>query len=332
MHVEHVRRPYSARVSDLAEPLPGIEPERGANRFTGYLLYFVAAVLFAVNGTVSKSIILTGIEVARLSQLRVTAAFLLLFVVVAATRPQTLRIKRTEIVPLLAYGVLGVAMTQFLYFIALNTLPVGIALLIEFTSPFIVALWFRFGLGHATRMMVWVALVIALVGLAMIGQVWDGFTLDGVGVAAAFGAAFALALYYVLGDRQVRPPFSRDAVSLTMWGFGMAALFWAIVKPVWSFPWGELAGVGYPLGEGSTGVPVWMLAAWMVVLGTIVPFWLVVAALNHIRATQASVIGLMEPLLATAVAWIALGEVLAPAQLIGGAIVLIGVFLAEHSR
>lgn len=319
-------------MSDLAEPIPGVLPERGANRWTGYVLYFAAAFLFSINGTVSTAIIATGFDVARLSQFRASAAFVLLLAFVAATRPAALRIQRAEIMPLLAYGVVGVAMTQYLYFVALQTVPVGIALLIEFTAPFFVALWFRFGLGHPTRGMVWVALVIALAGLAMIGQVWDGFTLDGVGVAAAFGAAIALAVYYILGDRQVRPPFSRDAISLTMWGFGATTLFWAVIKPWWSFPWTDFSGAGYPLGADGIGVPIWGLATWMVVLGTIIPFSLVVAALHHIRATQASVIGLMEPLLATVIAWVALGQVLAPAQIAGGVVVLVAVFLAERSR
>ena len=79
-------------------------------------------------------------------------------------------------------------------------------------------------------------------------------------------------------------------------------------------------------------MPIWALCAYMIVLGTVVPFWLIVVSLQHIRASQASVIGMTEPLVASAIAWIALGEVLTPAQVLGAVIVLIGVFLAEKSR
>ena len=274
-------------MSDLAEPLPGIAPARHRHPATGYVLYVIAAALFALNGTVAKSILLTGIDPARLSQLRVTAAFLIL----------------------LAYGVLGVAMTQWLYFVAIELLPVGIALLIEFTAPIMVALWFHFGLRHPTPRIVWLGLVIAMVGLALVAQVWQGFTLNAIGVAAAFGAAAALALFFLLGDAQVRRPDPRDPVSLTMWGFGAAALFWALVQPWWSFPWDALSGVGYPLGTDGAAVPIWALSTFMVILGTVVPFWLILVSLQHIRASQASVIGMTEPLLASLIAWIALGEV-----------------------
>lgn len=319
-------------MSDLAEPLPGVAPAAHRRPATGYLLYLVAATLFALNGTVSKSILLTGIDPTRLSQLRVTAAFLILLVVVAITRRSALRIRKDEIWILLAYGVLGVAMTQWLYFVAIQLLPVGIALLIEFTSPIMVALWFHFGLKHPTPRIVWLGLAIAMAGLAMVGQVWQGFTLNGVGVAAAFGAAAALALYFLLGDAMVRRPQPRDPVSLTMWGFGAAALFWAIVQPWWSFPWSALDGVGYPLGETGPAVPIPALGTYMVVLGTVVPFWLIVVSLQHIRASQASVIGMAEPLIASFIAWLALGEVLTPVQLVGAVTVLVGVYLAERYR
>jgi len=319
-------------VSDLAEPMPGVAPARHRHPATGYVLYLCAAALFALNGTISKSILLTGIDSARLSQLRVTTAFLILLVVVALRRPAALRLRKAELPVLLAYGVLGIAMTQYLYFVSISLLPVGVALLIEFTAPIMVALWFRFGMGEPVNRRVWIALALALVGLAMVGQVWTGFSLNGLGVVAGFGAAAALALYYLLADRQVRQPDARDPVSLTMWGFGAAALFWAIVQPWWSFPWSDLSGDGYPLGEGSTGVPLWALCTYMVVLGTVVPFWLVVMSLQHIRASQASVVGMTEPLLAILIAWVALGEVLTGAQIVGAVIVLVGVFLAERSR
>jgi len=316
-------------MSDLAEPIPGIRLSRTPHRLRGYLLYVCAALFFAINGTVSKTLLLDGLDPARLSQLRVTAAFVILLLLVALTRPRTLRLRRQEILPLLVYGIAGVAMTQYLYFVALQYLPVGVALLIEFTAPIMVALWFRFGYRQPTRATVWIALVIALLGLSLVAQVWQGFTLNPAGVLAGAGAAVALAIYYILGDREVRRPEPRDPVSLTMWGFGAASLFWVIAQPWWTFPWSTLSGTAQV--EGAS-VPLWILATWMVVLGTIVPFWLVVVALKYLRASQASTVGLTEPLLAILIAWIVLGESMTGMQLIGGALILTGVIIAERSR
>lgn len=320
-------------MSDLAEPLPGVTPAARRSLWLGYMLYVLGALTFALNGTVSKAILLSGVDSARLSQLRVTGAFLFLLAFVAINRPERLRIERREWPFLVAYGVFGVAMTQYLFFVALQYLPVGVALLIEFTAPVFVALWFRFVLREPTRRTVWLALTIALVGLALVAEVWQGFSFEAIGLFAALGAALALSAHYLITDRQMRQPEPRDPVSLTMWGFGFAAMFWMVVQPWWSFPWSELsgnsdAGLGTIIGER----PLWLLTAWMIALGTVVPFWLVVTSMRHLRASQASVIGLTEPLLAIIVAWLVLSESLAIVQLIGGAFILAGVVLAERSR
>jgi drug/metabolite transporter (DMT)-like permease len=298
----------------------------------GYALLLTGTVLFALNGTVVKSILLSGVSATTLSETRAMGAFVILFLVVAITRPSALRIRRDEWKLLLAYGVIGVSMTQFLYFVAIERMPIGIALIIEFTAPIWVVLWVRFGRRQAVRGTVWIGLLLAVIGLALIAQVWQGFTLDGLGVAAAFGAAIAHALFYILGENARRGDPPRDALSLTMWGMGGAALFWLLVPP-WSFSdWSIYSVVSEPLAGTGPQLPLWVLSTWMVVMGTVVPFALAMKSLAYIPAAQASIIGMTEPLIASIIAWIALSEVLTPVQIAGGAVVLVGVYLAERSR
>ncbi|MFM1965241.1 MAG: hypothetical protein RL134_966 [Actinomycetota bacterium] len=311
---------------------PALATHDSRRRAIGYTLLLTGTLLFALNGTVVKSILLSGVSATTLSETRAMGAFVILFIVVAITRPQALRIHRNEWKLLLAYGVVGVAMTQFLYFVAIERMPIGIALIIEFTAPIWIVLWVRFGRRQAVRGTVWVGLLLAVMGLSLVAQVWQGFTLDGLGVAAAFGAAIALALFYILGEHQQQGATPRDALSLTMWGMGGAALFWLLVPP-WSLSaWGAYAGMSEPLAGVGPQVPLWILTTWMVVMGTVIPFVLAMKALTYITAAQASIIGMTEPLIASIIAWIALSEVLTPLQIAGGAIVLVGVYLAERSR
>lgn len=316
-------------MTDLAEPLPGVATAPRVRPIRGYALYLAAATLFSLNGTVAKTVMLAGVDATRLSQLRVTAAFVVLAVFIGITRPGALRLRRAEVPLLLVYGIFGVAATQALYFLSIERIPIGVSLLIEFTAPLMVALWFRFALGHPTRPAVWIGLVVALAGLAVVGQVWDGMTLDPIGVAFAVGAAVALVVYFLTADMQVRGPHRRDPVSLTMWGMGAAALFWAVILPWWTFPWATLAGTA-PVGGAV--LPTWPLVGYVVLFGTVVPFSLVVLSMQHLRASQASVVGMTEPIIATAIAWLVLGEVLSPAQLLGAAIVLGGILLVERNR
>ncbi len=319
-------------MTDLAEPIPGVPLALRIRPARGYLLYLGAATLFSINGTVAKTLMLGGLGATYLSQLRVTGAAILMLVGLLVLRPATLRLRRAELPLLLVYGVMGVAATQALYFISIVTLPIGVSLLIEFTSPLLITLWFRFALHHPTKRIVWVGLVAAVGGLAVVARAWEGFTLDPGGFAAAVGACIALAFYFVATDMQVRGDHPRDPVSLTAWGMAAAAVFWAVVQPLWTFPLGELAGTAHMLGTAGPVVPVWSLTLWIVVMGTVVPFSLVVLSMQHLRASQASTMGMVEPVIATAIAWVALGEMLSPIQIAGGALLLGGVVLAERNR
>jgi len=316
----------------VPELAPDIVVQSGSgtqNRRLGIVMAAVGSAFFAINGTVSKGILLAGMPALRLTELRSTGAFLLILLGLALFARPRLKVSRRELPFLAAYGVIGFALVQIFYFIAIKRLPVGIALLIEYTAPVLIALWARFGEHKPVRRRFWAALALAMVGLAMVAEVWrGGATLDGIGVLAGFAAAVSLAFYFVLGERSVSGG-RRDAVSLTCYAFGFAALLLALIQPWWSFPWHILGESTDVLGPS---LPVWSLTIWLVVLGTVAPFLLLIGSLSHLTATGSSVVAMLEPVLAIVVAWVVLGESLAVAQVIGGAVVLLGVLLAETSR
>jgi len=106
-----------------------------------------------------------------------------------------------------------------------------------------------------------------------------------------------------------------------------------VVQPWWSFPYEELSGPTSLHGHlAGTSVPVGPLFAWLVVMGTIVPFSLMIGSLRHLPATTVGIVATFEPVAAAAIAWAWLGESLDTSQLVGGGIVLAGIVLAETSR
>lgn len=291
----------------------------------------LASILFGANGPLSKVVLLAGLPAQRLTELRSAGAFFVLLVVLGVWAPSRLRVRRAEVLTLAVYGVVGFAFVQWFYFVSIQRLPVGIALLIEYTAPLLVALWARFGAHEPVRGRVWWALGLALSGLVAVAQVWDGMTLDGLGVAAGFAAAGSLAFYFVLGERQVKA--DRDAISLVCLAFGFATLFWSILQPWWTFPWSRLRARTSLLGHlDGISAPVWLLCIAIIVAGTVLPFALLIGSLAHLPATQAGVAAMTEPVVATIAAWAWLGESLTPAQLIGGAVVLVGIVLAQTAR
>jgi len=302
-------------------------PAKGASsRRIGFTALGFSVLLFSINGTVSKWVLDHGFSAARLAELRVTAAFFILLVVALIWARADLRLKRRELLPLLAYGIIGVALTQYFYFVAIGRLPIGIALVIEFTAPVMVALYARFVQHHAVKALVWWALALTMVGLVLVTQAWQGFTLDAIGVAAAFGAAVALSVYFIGGEYYVarRQPLATATLSM-----GAASLLWVVVLPWFSFPFTKL---GKSLPVGSTTMPVWVPALSIVILGTVVPFLLEFIALRRVSARQAVIVGTLEPVVAAIIAFVVLGEVLSWTQAVGGLVVLGGVVLAESAQ
>jgi drug/metabolite transporter (DMT)-like permease len=224
--------------------------------------------------------------------------------------------------------VVGLAMVQWLYLVAILRMPVSVSLLIEFTAPVLVALWVRYVRREPVHGRIWGALALIVAGLALVARVWAGLTLDGVGLLAASLAAVALAAYYLLGERGLG---TRDAVSLAAWSFAAAGLFWSLLLPWWSFPFDRL-GVAVPIGAGGPQVSIGALVVWVVLLGTVAPFGLALLGLQRIGATRVGLVGTAEPPLAGLVAWGVIGETLDAVQVVGAVVVLSGIVLAETAR
>jgi len=233
---------------------------------------------------------------------------------------------------LAAFGILGLAFVQWLYLFAIHRLELGVALLIQYLAPLLVALWARFVARRQVRRRLWLALAFALSGLTLVVQIWRGTAtgLSGVGVAASLAAAVAFAAYILLAEHGID---RRDAVSLTTYGFVFGAVFFAVIQPWWTFPGHVVTERVSLLGNlADTHLPIWALMLWIVVLGAIVPFALFIGALRHIAATRASILAMLEPVVATAVAWAWLDESLTTAQVAGGLVVLAGIMLAQTAR
>jgi drug/metabolite transporter (DMT)-like permease len=296
----------------------------------GHLQVVVGATLFALNASVSKVVLAAGIEPARLTALRCTGAALVLLVVLGVTQPRRLRVAWRDLPTLAVLGLTGAALIQWLYFVAIDRLPVGIALLLEFTGPLLIALYIWVVRRQAIGRQVWLALGISLAGLALVAQVWHDAGLDPVGVAAGLAAAACLATFYLLGAHTVE---RRDPLNLAFWMFTFAAIFWSALQPWWDFDPAVLAERTSLLGAfDGVDVPVWLPLAWVVVLGTLAPYAFEVAALRHLPPTTTGIIGMIEPVVAAAVAWVWLDQVLDGVQLTGGALVLVGVGLVQTAR
>jgi drug/metabolite transporter (DMT)-like permease len=311
-------------------PFP-VEPARRRRPRLGYLMAATAAVLWGMNGGISKTILSTGLSPERLAQVRSLGAALALVAILAVIAPGRLRLTRRELPYIVTFGIAGLAFVQWFYFLAIHRLAIGVALLIEYLAPLLVAIWARFFYGETVRRRIWVALGLALSGLALIVNVFGGGTsLSGAGVLFALAGAFAYATYVLLAEHVVG---NRDPVSLLAWGFLFASVFWAVLDPWWSFPGGLLTRSTSLHGNlHAWHLPVWVLALLMIVVGTVVPFFLLISALRHLPATRVGIVAMLEPVVGAVVGWAWLSESLGGVQLVGAGVVLAAIGLAQTAR
>jgi drug/metabolite transporter (DMT)-like permease len=294
------------------------------------ILLTLAAVMFASNGIASKLLLNDYISAWRLAQVRSISTFIILAAYIAWRAPKTLRITKREVPRLAALGAIGIAAVNGAYFLAISRMHVSIALLIEFTAPVWIVLYLRYVRKKHVPNEMWAALFLALLGLAFVAQVWQGLTLDGIGVLAALGAAFALAFFFLAGEGITA---HRDIQSVTMWGFGFAALTWSLLMPIWTYPF-DVFTVSIPLEGALDGysAPGWALILYVVLIGTVVPYLFTLNGLRNLSASTTSAFGMLEPIFAGAVAWFWFSESWTAIQLLGGVIVIAGIYMADRAR
>ena len=299
-------------------------------RHKGEVFLVIGATAFALNGIVAKMVMQNGLSEWRMLQVRTGGSFLVLLAYVLLTNYKSLAVKLKEWPLLIAYSLIGFALVQFGYFVAISRMHVSMALIIEFTAPIWIVLWIKYVLKSFVPKDMWIAISLAFIGMLLLAQVWEGMTLDTIGVIAAFLDAFALAAFFVLSER-LTP--TRSTYSLTVLGFGISSALMLVIFPIWSFPFkifNQAMNLEGPLKDFSA--PGWTLILWIVVLGTVIPYLCVLSGIKVLSASTSSVIGMLEPVLAGIFAWIWIGESWNAIQLIGGAIVIVGIYIADKTR
>ena len=284
----------------------------------GYALAATAATMWAVNGSLAKLVLDEGVDALHLSQIRATVSFLLLLAFLAVFKREDLKIDRNQIPALALLGIGGLAMVQSTYFFAIERLDVGVALAIQYTGPLLLLLYLRFFKKKPLTPSLWGAVALSAVGSFLVVEAYDAKGIDGIGLIWAVLAAVFFAVYLVLSEKAGTR--HKPHTTLT-WAFGFTSLFWLVVRPPWTFPADKI--------EDPATV---LLALGVAVIGTLIPFVLIVTAVRHIAAERAAVVATLEPVLAAILAWPILEQALDPPQIAGICIVVAAVIWVQSHR
>lgn len=234
----------------------------------------------------------------------------------AAVRRQDLAVRRADLPLLALFGVVGIGGVQLSYYESIQRLPIGVALVIQYTAPLLLLLYAR-ATGKRVDGRLWIAALLTIAGSALVVGLYDeGLrSVNATGALLAVLSAVIFAIYFTLAERVL--VIHRPWTAL-LYGLGFALVAWAVARPVWLLPW-DLAAVHWPL------------VAAIAVL-TVVPFALTLAAVSLIPAARVGLTATFEPVVAAVVAFFVLAEALQPLQLVGGAVVVAGILIAQSLR
>jgi drug/metabolite transporter (DMT)-like permease len=291
---------------------------------TGLTLAVLSAATFGTSGTFGAALIHAGWSPAAAVVTRIAVAALLL------TIPALLQLRgrwvllRRSAGRVAAYGLVAVAGSQLFYFNAIERIPVGVALLLEYLGAVLVVGWLWLRHGQRPRRLTVAGAVTAIAGLAMVLNLTGSARINPVGVMWALLAAVGLAIYFVLSaatNAEPLPPIAMAWAGMCVGAAFLALLGWIGVVPMTA----TTRNVDFLNHQVSWVVPVLGLS----LVAAAIAYIAGIGAARRLGAKLASFIGMAEVLFAVLFAWLLLGQLPSAVQFAGGAFILAGVALVR---
>jgi len=282
----------------------------------GYLCVVIAALMWASSGTAGKALFDAGMSPFDLVQIRVTLASGIMFLVFLIFSREILRLRAKDIpfFLLLGSGVMAVVTGSYLY--TISKIQVAAAILIQYLAPIFVAIFAMLFWKERPTFLKVTALFLAFGGCFLVvgGYNLALLQMNLLGILGGLTSAITFAGYSLLGERAMhryRP------WTVIFYALAFSALTWHVVYPPFTY-----LRAGYSVAQ-------WGWIFYISIVGTILPFGLFFAGINHIRSTRASITATLEPIFAGFLAFILLGETLLLLQVVGGCMVILAIVLLQ---
>ena len=292
----------------------------------GYLFIAAAALCWGISASLGRAAftgrLVTGgalppIGPLILAQTRVTLALLVLAPVLLARRGTAgLKMSRGDVARALLIGVLGVAASNYFYYLAIQKTNVATAIILQYTAPVWVLLYMLArGMQKATAARVF-AVILAVTGSAFaIGALGTGsFRINSIGLAAGMAAALSFAYYNIFIPALLG---HHDRWKVLLYILNGSVLCWLAINPPWRI-----------MAEHYSGAQ-WTYLAVFSVTSVLMPFSFYIAGLQYLGATRAIVTSCLEPVFSIVIAAITLGELVRPLQVLGIIVVLTATVLVQ---
>ena len=285
----------------------------------GYLYILIGATLWGVSSVVAKSLFNIGLPPIELVFLRLTLATLSLFLFLLLFNRKKIIISIKDLPYFFILGLAGIVGTQFTYYYTISKLHVGPAILLQYLQSFWVSIYaFLFQREPITKGKI-ASLLLAVIGCYFVvgGYQFDLLRLNKAGIMSGVASSLFFTFYALYGEKGLK---KYDAWTLILYSFGFATVFyWIIISPT------KFITGGYTLN-------MWIAFIYIGIFATLLPFGFYFKGIERVRATRASITATWEPVVAGFAAYMVLGEVLYPLQVLGGIGVIAAVVLLQIGR
>jgi drug/metabolite transporter (DMT)-like permease len=294
-------------------------PTASVSSLAATLAVVTAAGCWGISAIMAKVAFEHGVPPERLAQARAAVALALLAPALAWRGRELLRPPRGTLRLLLGFG-LCIAGVNYAYYVAIDHLAVGVAISLQYTGPVLVLGWTVLVARRHPGRLAWAAAACTFAGAVLVSQAFAGFAgVDLAGLAGGVASALLFAAYLLTAEAAGRA--GAHPATVLLWGFATAIVVLGPISPWWSWPFAALSDPRVALAVIGVGV-----------VGTLLPFFLAVAAVRVVPAATAGIAATFEPVFAAAFAWLLLGQRLEPVQLAGGLLVVAGVVVAQVAQ
>jgi drug/metabolite transporter (DMT)-like permease len=290
-----------------------------------------AAFLWGVSAALGRAVftgrltlggnILRPIDPLILSQSRTTFSLLVLLPLLVALRGwQRIKLPTRDLAYCLLLGTLGVAVSNYFYYVAIQRTNVATAIIVQYTAPVWVLLYVVARRQQKLTAQKVTAVALAVTGIALVIDVLGSRSgpalhLDPYGLMAALLASFSFAFYNVGGHGILA---RHDRWRVLVWTLTAAAVFWLIVNPPW-----KIVAAHYAPAQ-------WLFLFVFSMLSVLGAFSLYFLGLQHLEPTRAIIASCLEPVFSILLAALLLGEVLRPIQILGIILVLAAIVIVQR--
>jgi len=283
----------------------------------------LSAATFGTSGTFARSLIDAGWTAETAVVARIGIAGLILAVPAVWAMRGRWRSLRGSLGTMGPFGVLAVAGAQLAFFKAIQYVPVGVALLLEYSGILLVVAWMWVVHGERPRPLTVAGAAAAVAGLVLVLDLTGAAGVDPLGIAWGLGAGVGLAAYFVLS---ARVDAELPSVALASGGMGIgAAVLLALGTTGILHLHATFERVTFAGHQVSWLVPV----AGLSVIAAVIAYVAGIGAARVLGAALSSFVGLTEVLFAIVFAWFALGEVPTLMQAVGGVLIIVGIALVR---